>query len=94
MDNDLKHSNSNIYFLIDVLKLFFCICIIGIHTEIFSNINADLNWYVVHCVFRIAVPFFFAVAGFFYGSKIMKNKDKIFEITKSYLTRLFIPFLF
>ena len=83
------------YAYIDYLKLFFCICVIGIHAQIFYNFDNTFNYVLFHSVFRSAVPFFFVASTFFLGLKL-KNKslnDKNIIINK-YLIRLIIPYIF
>lgn len=84
------------YSMIDILKVFFAICVVGIHTEILQNPDSKFQWILFHGVFRLAVPFFFVCSGFFLGLKIYKNNDTktgMIEI-KKYIKRLFIPFTF
>lgn len=50
------------YQWVDVLKFVFCICIIALHT---AFIPAPVGYWIEKCLFRIAVPFFFVVSGFF-----------------------------
>ena len=83
------------YAYIDYLKLFFCICVIGIHAQIFYNFDNTFDYVLFHSVFRSAVPFFFVASTFFLGLKL-KNKslnDKNIVINK-YLIRLIIPYIF
>lgn len=83
------------YSAIDILKLFFSICVVGIHTLIMQNENSNLEWGILHGVFRLAVPFFFVCSGFFLGIKLYKSTtigDGLKEI-KKYIKRLAIPFV-
>ena len=87
----MKENYDYIYYL----KFFFCICVIGIHAQIFYNFNNTFDYVVFHSVFRSAVPFFFVASTFFLGLKL-KNKsldDKNIIINK-YLIRLIIPYIF
>lgn len=62
---------------IDFLKLFFAFCIVGIHTDIVKVIdNTDIQWYVMQLVFRLGVPFFFIVSGYFLGGKLWNCNDR------------------
>lgn len=81
------------FHLIDLFKFFFALCIIGIHTYLFSNINGDLDWYGVHLLFRLAVPFFFVVSGFFVGLKLLQSDSTLLIVRKT-VNRLFLPFIF
>ena len=83
------------YAYIDYLKLFFCICVIGIHAQIFYNFDNTFDYVLFHSVFRSAVPFFFVASTFFLGLKLknkdLKDKNKIIN---KYLIRLIIPYIF
>ncbi len=78
---------------IDIVKFLFSIFIIALHTLMLDSFNSDINWYITHCVFRLAVPFFFVTAGFLYGLKILNNKE-IDIVTNNYLKKLLYPFVF
>lgn len=79
---------------IDFLKFIFAIFIVGIHTEILGNGESFISWFLVHWLFRIAVPFFFVVSGYYLGKKIWNASDKeIKDIFKNYRYRLCLPFL-
>ena len=86
--------NTKSYELLDIFKFIFCIMIIGIHTDLLNYFSSNTNWYVMHLLFRLAVPFFFITSGFLYGSKILKKDADISPITKKYLIRLIIPLIF
>lgn len=79
---------------IDIAKFLFSICIIALHTLVLDSFNSDINWYITHCVFRLAVPFFFVTSGFFYGRKILNNGNNIDKVTNNYIRKLFYPFIF
>ena len=47
---------------IDFLKLFFALCIVGIHTDLVKIFPSEhTQWYVMQVVFRMGVPFFFSL---------------------------------
>lgn len=52
INKEVKNSN---YYCIDILKLFFSMCIVALHTHLFLDINVTLHWYSSHCIWRIAV---------------------------------------
>ena len=79
---------------IDIWKFIFSICIIALHTLLLTSFDDSVNWYITHGLFRLAVPFFFVVAGFFYGRKIVEKKGNIKKITSNYIKKIFCPFLF
>ncbi len=79
----------------DIFKFIFAIFVIGIHTSLLKNSPSNFSWYITHGLFRIAVPSFFVISGFFYGKKIYKKSDQERkEITIKYVKRLLIPFFF
>lgn len=82
------------YELLDIFKFIFCIMIIAIHTNLLYDFSEDTNWYITHLVLRLAVPFFFIVSGFLYGTKILQKNANISLITKKYFKRLLIPLIF
>lgn len=82
------------YELIDILKFICAIFVVGIHAEIMKDPSNDIKWYVLHIIFRIAVPFFFITSGFLFGKKYKKNKDKLKEIVQKQIKRLIVPFVF
>ena len=79
---------------VDIFKFIFCIFVVGIHTEVFNKLGL-MNWYIVNCIFRLAVPFFFVCSGYFYVKKIyLYTHDEIKKYTINYIRRLIIPFFF
>lgn len=79
----------------DIFKFIFAIFVIAIHTNLLKGDYSNIAWYVSHGLFRIAVPSFFVISGFFYGKKIYQKTDaERKEITKSYIKKLLIPFFF
>lgn len=82
------------YELTDIIKFICAIFVIGIHTNIMSNSQNTFEWYVLHILFRISVPFFFMSSGFLFGKKYFTNKEKLKEICLKQEKRLLIPFIF
>lgn len=82
------------YDFIDLLKFIAAIFVIAIHSKIAGNDDSNLSWYILHVVFRIAVPFFFIVSGFLFGKKHLRNKEKLKENSIKQIKRLAIPFIF
>ena len=83
------------YSCVDILKLFFAFCIVGIHTKIFRRDN-NFDYFIMHGIFRLAVPFFFTCSGFFLARKLENSKEisENKQIIKEYIKRLIIPFAF
>lgn len=76
---------------IDVLKLFFSFCIVGIHTDLLCNLPENVQWMIMHLFFRVGVPFFMVTSGFFLGLKLNKNVENRNEIFRNYRQRLIPP---
>lgn len=86
---------------IDLLKFIFSFFIIGIHAQIFKNILPVAYYTITMGLFRIAVPFFFVVSGYYFYQKLQKNKPikpyfmkliKIFVIFELLEIIIFSPF--
>lgn len=77
---------------IDILKLIFAICIVGIHTQVLTNTSEVAQWYITHLLFRLGVPFFFCVSGYFLGCKLWSSRDYK-ETFSNYRKRLVPPLL-
>lgn len=82
------------YGYIDIFKFIFSICIVAILTGLLSATSQNINWYLTHMILRLAVPFFFIVSGFFYGKKIIQNKDSIDDITHKYIKNYYFHLYF
>ena len=65
------------YQLIDIFKFIGAIFVVMIHTNIMSDVNNNIQWYVMNVILRIAVPFFFIASGFLFGKKYLENKNKL-----------------
>lgn len=82
------------YNSIDIAKFFFCICIICLHTQIFSFLPSLPLFLLTKAVFRLAVPFFFVCSGFFLGCKLFREStDAYWGTVKKYCLRLATPLL-
>lgn len=68
---------------IDLFRYVCAVMVVAIHTNPVSDINGKLGYLCTQILPRIGVPFFFAVAGFFYIQKLEKGKGK----------GVFIPFI-
>ena len=82
------------YILIDILKFFCAIFVVGIHAGIMNNKDNTVEWYILHMILRIAVPFFFIASGFLFGKKYLKDRSKLKENSVKQIKRLLIPFIF
>lgn len=63
--------------IIDCIKFIYAICIVGIHTEPFVNINNAVNFIFSNIIFRLAVPFFVVCSGYFIGRRSDYKKDMV-----------------
>lgn len=84
MNHSIKDLN---YSTIDMMKFIASILVICIHTHPLFHIQKDVNYFFVHLITRIAVPFFFISSGFFFYKKINKEGYQIKFLFK-YLKRL------
>lgn len=57
------------YKIIDLVKLFFSICIICLHTGGLSFFNEEYKFFIEKFIFRMAVPFFLYVQDSFLEKK-------------------------
>lgn len=92
-NKEVNLKNKTTYELIDIIKFVFAIFVVGIHTNIMNNSENDIQWYILHILFRMAVPFFFVCSGFFFGRKIKEDED-IRKYSKKQIKRLMIPYVF
>lgn len=65
---DETHANA-----IDLFKLVFAICIMGIHTHALNLFPEAVQYYGLQMVFRLGVPYFFVTSGYFFGKKLVKE---------------------
>lgn len=77
---------------IDIAKFLFAVFVVAIHSGLFSGKDMP-SWMIMHGLFKLAVPFFFCAAGYFFYKSIKKSGD-IKNTAKKYVKRLLIPFIF
>jgi len=68
---------------VDVIRLLAITAVIVIHTSTFKNIPGDLyeNLFIIlNQLSRFAVPFFFVIAGYFWGKKI-RSGDSVTQVS-------------
>ena len=61
-------------YTVDLFKFISSLLIIGIHTNLFVDINDTLNFAFVDIICRLAVPFFAVCSGFFLSKSLAKNE--------------------
>lgn len=60
---------------IDLLKFFSSIAVVGIHSNLFADINTDIQNFITNGIFRLAVPIFFILSGFLFNEKNVKKQS-------------------
>lgn len=69
----------------DACRLLAAFMIVAIHTYPLEKINPNLDYFFTRIIFRIAVPFFLMVTGYFLIPKILKNKSALIGYSKKIL---------
>lgn len=81
---------------IDLFRLIASLMIVAIHIYPFATINMDIDYTFTRILFRIAVPFFLMITGFFLLPKALSNKEKLekytLKILKIYIISMLIYF--
>ena len=75
---------------IDFFKFAFSVGIIAIHISFMKNFTPQLYNMTAQGLFRLGVPFFFVVSGYYYYGRIQNNQDTKVYIKK--LVKLFLTF--
>jgi surface polysaccharide O-acyltransferase-like enzyme len=61
---------------LDLLKILLAFIIIGLHTQVLSNVSEMYNFLTADGVFRVAVPLFFVINGYYFTT-VSTNKALI-----------------
>lgn len=81
---------------IDFYRLLASFMIVAIHIYPLANISEDMDYTFTRILFRIAVPFFLLITGYFILPKALEKKEKLEEYTlkigKLYLISMLIYF--
>ena len=88
-------SDSEDFAIFDVLKLILAFFVVCIHTGI-GAVTSETELYFVQGLFRVAVPTFFFLAGYFLFRKFPKEKvlgEKSRETIKKYFYRIFFMYV-
>ncbi len=75
---------------IDLFRYICAVLVVAIHTNPISDINGKLGYLCTQILPRIGVPFFFAVAGFYYIQKLETGKPVFLSYMKKLLGVYFI----
>lgn len=70
MEHTLKRNIS-----LDLLKLAMAFMVVGLHARFLSEISKFAEFLFVNGIFRIAVPIFFIINGFYFYSILIKKKE-------------------
>ncbi len=73
---------------IDLLRLIFSFAIIAVHVHLFEDISTPLYRILTQSLFRIGVPFYFVVSGYYFAGRL--NDD---QKVSSYIRRLLKTYL-
>lgn len=72
---------------LDILKISLAFMVVGIHTSFFKEVSSYLSFLLTNGVFRIAVPIFFLINGYFFHST---TKHDLFKWLKRIFYLYFI----
>lgn len=72
---------------LDILKICLAIFVVFLHTGFFYDISKEISFLLVHGLFRIAVPTFLLITGYYFF--LITTKDKFLK----WLSRVIILFL-
>lgn len=91
-----KLSDKTEFFCVDYFRLIFAVGIVALHMSPLKDVNNVINYFVVHVLTRLGVPFFFLSSGFFLQKKLgdfNKVKAYLIKLLKLYLiyTLLYLP---
>ena len=62
------------YQLVDIFKLFFALCVVSIHTNLFEDISSVFNNTLSMLLWSMVVPFFYITAGYFFTPRMIEFK--------------------
>lgn len=73
---------------VDIFRYICAIMVVAIHTHPFAEAGASAEFVFSQVLPRIGVPYFFAVAGYFYSEK----SDKNYNTTRPYIYRILLTY--
>ena len=78
---------------VDISKLFFLICVVLIHTKVYSLLPPTEAYYLNKCILRLSVPYFLVVSGYLFIYTLRRSKNSLKEKTQKQILRLWKPFV-
>lgn len=73
---------------VDMFRYVAAIMVVMIHTQPFAEINSNLGFICSKILPRVAVPFFFSIAGYYYIGRLMEGK----HVFKKYISNLILVY--
>ena len=70
---------------IDMFRLLCACLVVAIHTSLLKEFYPNISFFITQVVARIAVPFFFCIAGYFYFKSLQKNDNVFLKYIKKIL---------
>ncbi|MCL2508521.1 MAG: acyltransferase [Oscillospiraceae bacterium] len=67
---------------VDVFRYVCAVLVVSIHTHPFEEINYNAGFFASQIITRVAVPFFFAVAGYFYIGSLLAGTRVLWKYIK------------
>lgn len=77
----------------DICRLLAAFMIVAIHVYPFETISPQLDYFFTRVIFRIAVPFFLMLTGYFLIPKMLKDKRILIRYTKKIVKLYMISML-
>ena len=77
---------------IDLFKYLLACMVIGLHCQFLAEFNARLSYLLVNGVFRIAVPCFFVLSGYFYNSSHFTSTLRRITLIYIIWMLIYLPF--
>lgn len=63
--------------MIDIFKFVCAFFVVGIHTNVFSEVSSEFNFFFTQIIGRVAVPFFIVTTGYFIGKQLTFNNGRV-----------------
>lgn len=79
-ENTKVHNNA-----IDIFRFIAAVLVVSHHTDVLAEIHPMLSYLVSQVIPRISVPFFFAVAGYYYSAKLESDRGGYWDYIKRLL---------